>query len=981
MSLDFNRLEQILAEASAKADAAQRAAFLDEECGQDRELRAEVDRLLAAGQQAGDFLETPVQLVAGVAGEENDAAAEDSVGAIEGAGSIIGRYKLLEEIGEGAFGVVFMAEQLEPVQRQVALKIIKAGMDTREVIARFEAERQALALMDHPNIAHVFDGGVTQAGRPYFAMELVRGIAITEFCDQRNLATPERLQLFIQACHAVQHAHQKGIIHRDLKPSNILVTLIDGQPVPKVIDFGVAKALGRKLTDKTLFTGFLRMIGTPAYMSPEQADLSGVDIDTRSDIYALGVLLYELLTGVTPFDTETLRNAALDEIRRLIRETEPPPPSTRISRLEQAKRTTVAKHRQTEPAALSRLVRGDLDWIVMKCLEKDRGRRYETVNSLADDIERHLKLEPVVAAAPGALYRAGKFVRRHRFGVAMAATLTLALTAGLVAALLGFAQAKREREHAERLAREEARQREIAEANYLTAREAVDQMLTRLAADLAGQPHMSQIRRQLLEDALRFYQGFLQQKGNDPELRHAVAQTYMRVGLIYHDLGQYDKSLEPLGKALALLEDLAQRNPNVAEYREEMVRTHAFTAGANMSLERTAQSVAHRQSAVALCEELQRKHPDAPKYLTMGAYAHVDLGNAFRGRPRDKLEEKQQALRLYEERRTRFPNLPEDPVLLSHIRHWLGRSLEEMGRFEEAEQQYRQAHELRTQLVANQPGSAELKQSLAHIKWYLGDLLVQTGRPREGEKFIREAIAIMEKNLEDDPDFLEWWRRLGYVYEGLSRALLAMQRTPEAEAALRHSVELHTKLARAAPGEPAYPNAAANSLYELGVLLQGSGRSEEAAEVFQDSIGTYEKLVGENPELSASQYHLGWILATCPMVQLRDPPRAVALARHAVQLSPELPICWTVLGAAQYRLGDPAAAIEALQRATELQDGGDARQWFFLAMADWQKGDREQARVWYDKAILWIEKYHPANETLDRLRAEAEALLAKAKAN
>ena len=508
MSLDFNRLEQILAEASAKADAAQRAAFLDEECGQDRELRAEVDRLLAAGQQAGDFLETPVQLVAGVAGEENDAAAEDSVGAIEGAGSIIGRYKLLEEIGEGAFGVVFMAEQLEPVQRQVALKIIKAGMDTREVIARFEAERQALALMDHPNIAHVFDGGVTQAGRPYFAMELVRGIAITEFCDQRNLATPERLQLFIQACHAVQHAHQKGIIHRDLKPSNILVTLIDGQPVPKVIDFGVAKALGRKLTDKTLFTGFLRMIGTPAYMSPEQADLSGVDIDTRSDIYALGVLLYELLTGVTPFDTETLRNAALDEIRRLIRETEPPPPSTRISRLEQAKRTTVAKHRQTEPAALSRLVRGDLDWIVMKCLEKDRGRRYETVNSLADDIERHLKLEPVVAAAPGALYRAGKFVRRHRFGVAMAATLTLALTAGLVAALLGFAQAKREREHSERLAREEARQREIAEANYLTAREAVDQMLTRLAADLAGQPHMSQIRRQLLEDALRFYQGF-----------------------------------------------------------------------------------------------------------------------------------------------------------------------------------------------------------------------------------------------------------------------------------------------------------------------------------------------------------------------------------------------------------------------------------------------------------------------------------------
>jgi serine/threonine protein kinase len=241
--------------------------------------------------------------------------------------------KLLEEIGEGAFGVVYMAALVEPVQRKVALKIIKAGMDTREVVARFEAERQALALMDHPSIAQVFDGGVTQAGRPYFVMELVQGIAITEFCDQRNLTTTERLKLFIQVCHAVQHAHQKGIIHRDLKPSNILVTLVDGRPVPKVIDFGVAKALGRKLTDKTLFTGFLKMVGTPAYMSPEQADLSGVDIDTRSDIYALGVVLYELLTGVTPFDAETLRDAALDEIRRLIRETDPPKPSTRLQTL------------------------------------------------------------------------------------------------------------------------------------------------------------------------------------------------------------------------------------------------------------------------------------------------------------------------------------------------------------------------------------------------------------------------------------------------------------------------------------------------------------------------------------------------------------------------------------------------------------------------------------------------------------------------
>src|SRR5438093_3514173 len=279
----------------------------------------------------------------------------------ERTGMTIGRYKLLQQIGEGGFGMVFMAEQTEPVQRKVALKVIKAGMDTREIIARFEAERQALALMDHPNIAQVLDGGTTAAGRPYFVMELVRGIPITDYCDQTTLSTRERLELFIKVCRAVQHAHQKGVIHRDLKPTNVLVTLHDGEPVPKVIDFGVAKALGQKLTEKTLFTRFEQMIGTPAYMSPEQAALGGLDIDTRSDIYSLGVLLYQLLTGVTPFDAETLRQAALDEIRRMIQETEPAQPSTRLLTLGD-RLAEVAKQRHAEPAALTRLLRGDLDW-------------------------------------------------------------------------------------------------------------------------------------------------------------------------------------------------------------------------------------------------------------------------------------------------------------------------------------------------------------------------------------------------------------------------------------------------------------------------------------------------------------------------------------------------------------------------------------------------------------------------------------------
>jgi WD40 repeat protein len=349
---------------------------------------------------------------------------------IERIGTMIGRYRLLEQIGEGGFGVVYMSEQQEPVQRKVALKIIKPGMDTKEVIARFEAERQALALMDHPNIARVLDAGTTAAGRPYFVMELVRGIPLTDYCDQSGLPLRERLRLFIKVCQAVQHAHQKGVIHRDIKPSNVLVTLHDGEPVPKVIDFGVAKALGQKLTEKTVFTGFQHMIGTPAYMSPEQAALSGLDIDTRADIYSLGVLAYELLTGVTPFDAEAFRRAAVGEIQRLIRETEPLKPSTRLQSLGE-KLTEVARQRRTEPGALSRLLRGDLDWIVMRCLEKDRQRRYATASGLAADVTRHLNNEPVVARPPGKVYRFQKLVRRHKLVFVAAGAVAVSLVIGL----------------------------------------------------------------------------------------------------------------------------------------------------------------------------------------------------------------------------------------------------------------------------------------------------------------------------------------------------------------------------------------------------------------------------------------------------------------------------------------------------------------------------------------------------------------------
>ncbi len=430
---DSCELELTVFSAARHLPAAERAAYLDEACAGDAGLRQRVEELLEAGEQAGEFLQSPPS---GAQRPEDAASASPPQKRVlqpEDLGERIGRYKLLQQIGEGGCGTVYMAHQEEPVRRRVALKVIKLGMDTKTVIARFEAERQALALMEHPNIAKVLDAGATEGGRPYFVMELVRGVKITDYCDRNSLATQERLGLFIQVCQAIQHAHQKGIIHRDIKPSNILVTVNDDVPVPKVIDFGIAKATQGRLTDQTLFTAFEQFIGTPAYMSPEQAAMTSLDIDTRSDIYSLGVLLYELLTGQTPFDTKDLIAAGVDAMRRIIREQEPMRPSIRLSTMLQGELSTTSSRRRLEPLKLIRLVRGDLDWIVLKCLEKERARRYETVSGLAWDIERHLNNEPVRARPPSALYRLQKGIQRNRatFGAAAGIAGVLLIGAGV----------------------------------------------------------------------------------------------------------------------------------------------------------------------------------------------------------------------------------------------------------------------------------------------------------------------------------------------------------------------------------------------------------------------------------------------------------------------------------------------------------------------------------------------------------------------
>ena len=443
---ETSQREEALFEAALELPPAQRGNFLKQACGEDAQLHWRLEELLR-GHQRTD----------GVLDQSTAVAMRGSPPLTEKSGDRIGRYRLLQQIGEGGCGVVYMAEQEEPVRRRVALKVIKLGMDTKSVIVRFEAERQALALMDHPNIAKVLDAGATATGRPFFVMELVRGIKITDYCDQNQLATGERLQLFTQVCRAIQHAHQKGIIHRDIKPSNILVTLHDGVPVPKVIDFGIAKATtNQRLTDKTLFTAFEQFIGTPAYMSPEQAEMSGLDVDTRSDIYALGVLLYELLTGKTPFDAKELLHAGLDEMRRTIREKEPVRPSTRLSTLQAADLTTTAQHRHADAPELVHLLRGDLDWIVMKCLEKDRTRRYETANGLAMDIRRHLALEPIIARPPSTAYRFQKFARRNKLALATVSAVAMAV-------LLGVGGVFWQWRRAEGLALSEARQRRVVE--------------------------------------------------------------------------------------------------------------------------------------------------------------------------------------------------------------------------------------------------------------------------------------------------------------------------------------------------------------------------------------------------------------------------------------------------------------------------------------------------------------------------------------
>jgi serine/threonine protein kinase/tetratricopeptide (TPR) repeat protein len=648
-------------------------------------------------------------------------------------GDRFGPYKVLEEIGQGGCGAVFIAEQEQPVRRRVALKVIKLGMDTRQVIARFEAERQALAMMDHPNIARVLDAGSTDTGRPFFVMELVRGIKITDYCDQHKLSTTDRLKLFIQICQAVQHAHQKGIIHRDLKPSNILVTLQDDVPTPKVIDFGVAKATAnQKLTDKTVYTALEQFIGTPAYMSPEQAEMVGLDIDTRSDIYSLGVLLYELLVGETPFSSEELLSVGLDAMRRTLREKDPAKPSTKLNTMTQADLTAIAQHRQSEPPKLIKLVRGDLDWIVMKCLEKDRSRRYETANGLAMDIQRHLSNEPVVARPQSRLYRFQKVVGRNRAAFAAAAAF-----AGLL--IVGILVSTSEAVRATRAEREQSRLRQDAVASRDSE--------ARLRAEAQANEQKAKTEALKSEQVANFMKGMLQTVS--PSVALGRDTTLVR---------------EVLDKTARRLDELKNQPLIEAELRNTIGEVYLALGDAN-------KAEAMQREALAL----QRKTMGTENLDT--ATSLYDLARALHERKNAESESlHREALAI---RRKLLGN--ESPDVAASLDN-LSRALRCEGKFAEAEAMQREALAIRRKAFGEQ--DADVATSLHN----LANVLSDQNNLAEAENMHREALAIRRKLFgSEHPDVAS------SIYD-LARVLRSERKLVEAEILQREALAVRRKL-------------------------------------------------------------------------------------------------------------------------------------------------------------------------------------------
>ncbi len=735
----------------------ERAAYLDRECGANNVLRAEVEGLIQALDKAGEFMQRPAD--AGAVGT----IAQQSVS--ECRGSVIGPYKLLEQIGEGGMGVVFMAEQARPVQRRVALKIIKAGMDTREVVARFEAERQALAMMDHPNIARVLDAGATDTGRPFFVMELVRGVAVTEYCNEKNLSIRERLELFVTVCQAVQHAHQKGIIHRDIKPTNVLVTLHDSRPMIKVIDFGVAKATGQKLTDKTLVTGFTQMIGTPLYMSPEQAEMTSQDIDTRSDIFSLGVLLYELLTGTTPFDSQRLKSASFDELRRIIREEEPPRPSTRLTTIAAEAASTVGTQRKTDPRQLSRLFRGELDWIVMKCLEKDRTRRYETASALAGDVERYLHDEPVQACPPSARYRSAKFVRRNKAALITAAAVMLSLIGGIAGTTWGLVRTGQ-------ALRDETAEHERADQQSELALNTLRLVINDIQSKLALIPAARDVRRSLLNTAIG---GLKQVAGNlktATRADHALMLTHIELGDTFlRTLGSSEEAGEQFRSANVIALKLADDDPHNLQAQLDLAYSYDRIGALNKGLGKHPAALDACKKSLEICTKLAQADPQSTKAQGNLAVVLDALANEYlrMGNLSDALSANEKVFEIVDKLAQHDPDNAEYQSALAGSYQHLGMVKMRLGNIPAARDDFQKELEICQRLAQSHPNNAKTDQ-LGCAYRDQGDVnLALANLPAANDDFQKE-LEISQNIADNDPhnvqaqlDVSQAYGRLGEV--------------------------------------------------------------------------------------------------------------------------------------------------------------------------------------------------------------------------
>jgi eukaryotic-like serine/threonine-protein kinase len=834
----------IFDEAAEIASMHEREAYLDRACAGDENLRRRVDTLLRALGAAGGFLEMPAAYYPetaeneattsgsssaqpGVSPTSTGIADVDETGAfgqqqavgspsvrsmIEAPGSLIGPYKLLQRIGEGGMGAVYLAEQERPVRRRVALKVIKPGMDTEQVVARFEAERQALAIMDHPSIAKVFDAGVTDSGRPFFVMELVKGVPITEYCDAVHLTPKERLELFIPVCQAIQHAHQKGIIHRDIKPSNVLVAMQDGKPVPKVIDFGIAKAIDQRLTEKTFFTQHGAIIGTLEYMSPEQAEISAMDIDTRADIYALGVLLYELLTGSTPLERVRLREAGYSEILRRIREEEPPKPSTRLSESRDSL-PSVAASRKTEPARLTRLLRGDLDWIVMKALEKDRTRRYESASGFARDIERHLQGDPVEAGPPSALYRLRKYASKHRGALVMASLFALVLTVATIVSGALAVRAARDRDKARDAlvkANEAKTQTEAALKESERARSESQAVTEFLVSSFSKPDPFQDGAKILVVDLLDGARAKLDVALAESPAIHA--RLLEALGQTYYGLGQYHKASDTLEKADAMNEKVYGRD------HPETLIGRGNLAIAYASIDKPAEAIAMEKDLLPRFESAFG--PDDPKTLTIRA----DLATAYQsaGRFNEAIALAEKTLKPLEAAMGPAGRTP------LKLRATLAMAYRSAGRVADAIAMYQSTLKIReATLGPDNVDTLDMRTNLALV-------YVEVGRTENAVTILQDTLARMRSTLgPDHPLTLTTCGSLGQALSTLERPAEAIPileetlRRFESTLGQRHAKTLVTRAS-------------------LGEAYRDVGRYTEAISALEMASKTFGAVYGVN---------------------------------------------------------------------------------------------------------------------------------------